>query len=143
MGAGDRRRHLDQRAQLLLGACVLALHDRLDDRRRIRHRGIVEVRHQALDDDGIELPAGAAAYLGPRRALAQRPPVRPGRRPSRWYASQARTMRGRQRDRLAGQAVGIALAVPALVFVAHGVGDRGHARQRAQDPFTDDGGARA
>ena len=38
---------------------------------------------------------------------------------------------------LAGEAVRIAVAVPALVLVAHRPGDRAHARDRADDPLAD------
>ena len=41
-------------------------------------------------------------------------------------------------DRLAGEAVGIAAAVPALVLVPHRLRDVAEARQRLQDPLADD-----
>ena len=48
-------------------------------------------------------------------------------------------IRAADRDRVAGQPVGIAAAVPALVLVADDPRDRAHAGDRAQDPLADHG----
>ena len=146
-GRGDR----DQRAQLGLEARLLTAAVGLEHGRErvVDHVALLDlVGHVvvgALDagDEGVdhvrvELGAGVAAQLGERLRVRQRAPVRavgyervPG-------VAGEHDARG-ERDLLAGDAVRVAAAVPALVLVADRVRHRGEAGQRPQDALADDG----
>src|SRR5918992_3568579 len=91
---------------------------------------------QRLHDPWVELGAGHAAQLRPGLVLREGGPVRP-RRGHRLVGVTGEDDAGARRYLLAGQPVGIARAVPALVGAAH---DRQHVREklhRRQDLLPD------
>ncbi len=136
-GHGGRQRH--QHAQLAAQPLkrVLGARSVPGEREHGRRAGLrrrVERRQQRRHDPRVELGAGAALELDARLGDRERSAVGTiGDERVPGVAGQ-HDPRG-ERDRLAREAVGVAAAVPALVRVAHGGGDRLEARQRAQDPL--------
>ena len=98
---------------------------------------MVEAGEQRVDHRRVELGAGVGAQLVARAVLAQRLAVR-AVGDERVVGVAGQDDACRERDRLAGEAVGVAAAVPALVLVADGGRDVAEPRQRAQDALADD-----
>ncbi len=93
---------------------------------------------ERIHDDRVELAAGAALQLGQRVVERERAPVGPraGHRLQRVAGGDDPRA---ERDLVAGEAVGVALAVPALVAGAHERRDGLQRRRRADDALPDDG----
>ena len=136
----DRGRQRHQDLELATEALEHIRVGALPGQRELGLRGVgsVETRQQRRHHPRVELRAGAAfelrTRLGGRQRLAVGP-VDPERVPG--VAGQ-HDPRG-QRDRLAREAVRIAVAVPALVRVPDRGRDRVEAGQRAQDALADRG----
>ena len=136
--AGDRARDGDQRAQLGLERPIGAHARQRGSRRDRLRRGLagrplaVEHANQRGDGRRAELRAGMALDLDARLLGRQRTAVGAiGRHRVPGVADEADP--ARERDRLAGEAVGIAAAVPALVLGAHGGGEVRERADRADD----------
>ena len=100
-------------------------------------RGWASTARNTFDDRGVELRPGAAPELGQRVGALHRAPVRAvgGHRvPGVADRDHARA----ERDRVAGEAVGVAAAVEALVARAHELRDVGQRRRGGQDALADE-----
>ena len=142
MRGGDRRGDGDQGDELALEARVAA-DDVGDDRARVgaaagvvADLGGLQDVEQRRGDGGVELGAGAAAQLVEGDLARERAAVGAvavERVPGVAGEDDAR----RERDRVADEPVRVAVAVPALVLVAHGAGDGLQAGDGREDALAD------